>query len=108
MTNFKTLPSRQLNGGIQYLAKFPNNYGASIVQHSFSYGGDKGLWELAVIKYEEGETNIDNFALTYKTPITNDVLGHLTDDQVNEILDKIEALPQAVESNDIDLPLQEN
>jgi hypothetical protein len=92
MKNFKELPNNPINGGIQYIAKYPNNYGASIVQHSFSYGKDKGLWELAVIKYEPNETNIRNFNLDYTTPITNDVLGHLTESEVNELLDKIEAL----------------
>ncbi len=92
MKNFKELPNNPINGGIQYIAKYPNNYGASIVQHSFSYGGNKGLWELAVIKYEPNETNIRKFNLDYTTPITNDVLGHLTESEVNELLDKIEAL----------------
>ena len=35
-----------------------------------------------------------NGDLTYNTPITNDVIGHLTDDGVQEILAKINALPQ--------------
>jgi hypothetical protein len=104
MTNFKTLPKRAINNGTQYIAKFPNNYGASIVQHSFSYGGKQGLWELAVIQYAEGETDIYNFKLTYKTPITQDVLGYLEEIEVNEVLDQIEALPQAVESDEEDLP----
>lgn len=92
MKNFKELPNNPINGGIQYIAKYPNNYGASIVKHSFSYGGNKGLWELAVVKYEPNETDIYNFNLDYTTPITNDVLGHLTESEVNELLDKIEAL----------------
>ena len=97
MADFKTLPSRELNGGTQYLVKFPNNYGASIVQHSFSYGGKMGLWELAVIQYAEGETDEHNFKLTYSTPITSDVIGHLEENEVNDLLDQIEALPQAEE-----------
>lgn len=92
MKNFKELPNNPCNDGIQYIAKYSNNYGASIVQHSFSYGKDRGLWELAVIKYEPNETNIHNFDLDYTTPITKDVLGHLTESEVNELLDKIEAL----------------
>ena len=86
MKNFKELPSNSLNGGIQYHAKFDNGYGASIVRHSFSYGNEKGLWELAVID-KNGE-------LCYDTPITNDVLGYLTEEEVNATLDQIEALPE--------------
>ena len=95
MENFKTLPSKPLNMGIQYIAKFPNNYGASIVQHSFSYGGKMGLWEIAVLKYVEGETDIHNFKLTYDTHITSDVIGHLEEEEVNKILADIELLPKS-------------
>jgi hypothetical protein len=100
MENFKTLPSRPLNTGIQYIAKFPNNYGASVVQHQFSYGGNIGLWEIAVVQYEEGETDIHNFKLTYDTPITYDVIGHLEDEEVNKILADIKALPKSDQSEE--------
>ena len=39
------------DGGIQKLYKFDNNYGASVVHHSYSYGNEDGLWELAVIEF---------------------------------------------------------
>ncbi len=87
--NFKDLPSKSIHGnGVQYIAKFNNMYGASIVNHSFSYGGDKGLWELAVIKFIED----DNWRITYNTHITDDVLGHLTDEEVNNVLVEISNL----------------
>jgi hypothetical protein len=85
--SFKNLPSNQINGGIQYLAFYPNGYGASIVQHQFSYGRDRGLWELAVIKGNEEEWDI-----CYTTPITSNVLGHLEETEVDELLIKIESL----------------
>jgi hypothetical protein len=85
--SFKNLPSNQINGGIQYLAFYPNGYGASIVQHEFSYGRNRGLWELAVIKGNEEEWDI-----CYSTPITSDVLGHLSESEVDELLTKIEIL----------------
>lgn len=82
--DFKQLPSNPLHGGIQYKAKFENGYGASIVRHSFSYGNEDGLWELAVIDRDGN--------LSYSTPITDDVLGNLTEDEVNETLIKIKNL----------------
>jgi len=85
-TDFKTLPSNPMNGGIQYKAEYPNGYGASIIRHNGSYGNDRGLWELAVLQ---------GGALCYDTPITNDVLGWLTEEEVNETLDKIKELPQS-------------
>ncbi len=83
-TNFKTLPSNPVNGGIQYHFKADNGYGASIVQHQFSYGNKQGLWELAVIG-KEGQ-------IDYNTPITDDVLGYLSEEEVNATLDKIAEL----------------
>ena len=67
-------------GGKQKIYKFPNGYGASVIRHKGSYGYKKGLWEVAVLF--EGE-------LCYDTEITNDVLGHLNDPEVDNILGKI-------------------
>lgn len=75
-------------GGIQYLFKFDNHYGASVVKHKCSYGHEQDLWELAVILFDEcGEWDI-----TYDTDITNDVIGYLSDEKVKDILGKIKSL----------------
>ena len=66
--------------GIQKVYQFPNGYGASVIKHKGSYGYDKGLWELAVL--HEGE-------LCYDTEITGDVIGHLNDPEVDNILAQI-------------------
>lgn len=88
------ISTREINGGIQRIYRFPNGFGASVVRHAFSYGGDIGLWELAVIQFDpEFLENNDRWLLTYETPITDDVLGYLSDEQVNETLNKISALP---------------
>jgi hypothetical protein len=87
MTNFKEFKNREINGGIQYLVFFPNGYGVSIVQHDYSYGNERGLWEMAVLKGNEEE-----WTLTYDTPITDDVLGYLTEDEVNEYVNQVIAL----------------
>jgi len=87
MSTFKTLPMNQINGGVQHLAFYPNGYGASIVKHSFSYGHEDGLWELAVIKGTEEDWNI-----CYDTHITSDVLGYLSESDVEDILVLIQAL----------------
>src|SRR5574343_158876 len=60
--------------------KFPNNYGASIIRNNFSYGSGLEV-EIGVIKYEGC-----NYDLTYKTPITNDVLGYVPEDEIIGIL----------------------
>ena len=77
------------SGGIQKRYTFPNGMGASVVMWTRSYdgmelgsyGAARGLWELAVLD-REGE-------ITYDTPITDDVLGHLTENKVEETLQEI-------------------
>lgn len=71
-------------GGIMRIYEFENGYGASVVMHNSSYGGKNGLWELAVLGID-GE-------LCYHTPITNDVIGHLTDTKLHKILQEIKEL----------------
>jgi hypothetical protein len=71
-------------GGVQRVYKFPNGYGASVIRHKGSYGYSKGLWELAVL---------DEFGgLDYTTSITNDVLGHLSEEEVILKLNEIRGL----------------
>jgi hypothetical protein len=69
--------------GIHSIVTFDNGYGASIIKTDRSYGGKDGLYELAVL--------FDGL-ISYDTPITNDVIGFLTEDGVIELLQKIEAL----------------
>jgi len=80
--------NHDIYGGVQKIYKFPNNYGASVVRHSFSYGHADGLWEIAVILFDDDGT----WDITYDTPITDDVLPNLTDDGVTEALSKIKEL----------------
>jgi len=84
----KAYKEKPLNGGIQKQYKFANGFGASVVQHSGSYGNEQGLWELAVLKW----VNENQYELDYSTEITDDVIGHLTEAEVEEILVKIKGL----------------
>ena len=89
ITNMKTFndlkfePHRNMNGVMSRIT-FENGYGASIVKGEYTYGGKEGLYELAVL-----DSNGD---LTYSTPITNDVLGHLSEDDVTKVLEQIQNL----------------
>ena len=84
-------------GGEMYRVFFDNGYGASIVRFGLgsmagsigggSYGQTQGLYELAVLSGDE-----QNSSLTYSTPITNDVIGHLTPDEVGELIERIRNL----------------
>lgn len=82
---------KDLNDGIQYLFKFKNGYGASVVKNRMSYGHDDDLWELAVLEFEDGGKSY-NWDITYDTPITEDVEGYLTDEDVRNLLRRIKEL----------------
>jgi hypothetical protein len=79
--------TRELNGGTQQVFRFDNGFGASVVQHQHSYGGNRGLWELAVVTFE-GE----DWEITYDTDITGDVIGYLEWSEVQTLLDQIAAI----------------
>jgi hypothetical protein len=78
------------NDGVQKLYRFGNGYGASVVRSKFSYGGTSGLWEICVVLWD-GQM----YEPIYDTPITDDVVGWLSDSDVAELLSQIEALPSA-------------
>lgn len=54
-----------------------------------SYGYEQDLFELAVLK----KITDDDYDLCYSTPITNNVLGWLTNEEVLVTLEKIKNLP---------------
>ncbi len=88
MANFNDLKFKRDNNclfGFMDRARlqFPNGYGISVIRGTFSYGGNEGLYECAVLKDNE---------LCYDTPITNDVIGYCDEDKVNEIIKQIEEL----------------
>ena len=87
MATFQDLEFSELGTegyGIRAFIKFDNGYGASVIRTKGSYGGEAGLYELAVLD-QEGE-------MCYNTPITSDTLGWLKEDDVTSALQRIEAL----------------
>ena len=63
---------------------FDNGYGASVVKGEHTYGGREGLYELAVLG-QDGK-------LTYETPVTDDVEGYLSEDDVTILMKQIQNL----------------
>ena len=74
--------------GIQAVVMFDNGYGASVIQGYGSYGHEYGLYELGIIKADK-DTGWD---LCYDTGIADDVIGHLTPDEVTTYLQRIKEL----------------
>jgi len=75
---------RSWDNGVAARITFPNGYTASVVKGDHTYWCNRGLYELAVMH---------NGELVYDTPVTNDVLGHLTEGDVTEHLNEIACLP---------------
>lgn len=81
---------RPVNGGVQEIHRFDNGYGASKLMHDYSYGGDRNLWEIAVIKFHgDGEFDWD---ICYTTHITSDVIGYLNYSDAQAVLQQIKEL----------------
>ena len=87
MKTFKDLvftPHFSDESGVQARMTFDNGYGVSVIKTLFSYGGNKGLYELAVLD--------SSGSITYDTTITDDVLGYLSEDEVTENMIKIQKI----------------
>ena len=79
---FKTNPMGA-DFGIVSRTKFDHGYEVSVVRSEHSYGGNKGLYELAIFK--DGE-------ICYDTPITDDVIGYLRPEDVTDVMERVEKL----------------
>ena len=75
--------------GTQATVFFPNGYGASVITGKSFYTSPATPYELAVLRGDR-----DKFDIAYDTHITNDVLGYLTESDVEVVLNQIEALEQ--------------
>lgn len=75
--------------GLMGRMDFENGYGVSVVRLQMptgtygSYTSNDDEWELAV--FEDG-------SITYDTPITDDVLGHLSDSDVTDVMKRVQEL----------------
>lgn len=85
-TDLKFAP-HPIGDGIHALAFFSNGYGVSVVKFPGSYGYEQDLYEVAVLQGTE-----DDYDLCYDTPITDDILGHRDEIDVENIIEEVKAL----------------
>ena len=85
MKTFENLEFKKhpISSGVIAYMGFNNGYGVSVIKTEHSYGGDRGLYELAVIK--------DN-KICYDTHITDDVIGYLDECEVSEKMIMVQEL----------------
>ena len=65
----------------QTIYKFPNGYGASVIKFNYVYFGI----EIAVLRFDEN----GNWDIDYRTPITNDIIGGLSEEARDDVLQQI-------------------
>lgn len=65
-------------GGIISREDFENGFGVTVVKTPYTYGGDKGLYELAV--WKDGEIHYDNEVAK------GDVVGYLREEDVTDAM----------------------
>lgn len=71
-----------LNGGPHYVIVFKNGWGASIISNPYSYGGEQGLMEMALIEIINIVNGKIAYHLRYDKKLFKDVLGWLEDSDV--------------------------
>ena len=79
-------PQSFLNG-VQAILFFPNGYGISVIRNVLSRT-TVNTWEIAILKGTESDSN-----LCYDTPITDDVIGYCSEEDVSNIMKQIQDLP---------------
>ena len=72
-----------LAGGTQATIEFENGYGVSVITGPMFYTSSNAPYELAVL-YKDN--------LCYSTPITDDVIGHQTEEDITELMRKVQEL----------------
>ena len=79
MTSYQHSEFAFTDDGIQYIYRFDNGIKVSVVLSRYSYGGEKGYFEIGVFNHGE---------MWYNNPITGSdcVMGWLTWEQVQEKL----------------------
>lgn len=88
MKTFNDLPFETIDTeflvGKKARMTFDNGYGVSVVRHNMSYGGRDGLYEMAVLYDNE---------IHYENPIADgDVIGHLSEEEVTDLMKKVQEL----------------
>jgi hypothetical protein len=79
-------------GGVRLAFKFTNGWGASVIRNPYSYGGTRGLWEMAVLD-PEGVVDFHN------PVIPRDPMGWLDEEKVVSLLRRIAFMTNAEVEN---------
>ncbi len=98
MKSFKDIKFKphSFGEGFHGLCFFENGYGVSVVRYKgkytpnggySSYTSNENEWEVAIIYGNE-----EGWEISYNTHITDDVLGHLTEGEVDWVMIQVQEL----------------
>lgn len=80
---FKSHPNKNCGFNTQAEINFDNGFGVSVITGDSAYSSEGAPYEVAVLY--DGE-------ITYSTPITNNVLGYQTAEEVTDIMKQVQEL----------------
>ena len=87
MKTFKDLEFKphtlEYGNGKQASMNFENNYGVSVIFGEIFYSNGIDTYEIGIL--HDG-------SLTYDTDITDDVIGYQTENEISEIMEKVQQL----------------
>lgn len=89
---FKQHPFMRDGFAQQAVMFFANGYGVSVLIGGSAYGDGSTPYELAVLS-----GNTKKWDLRYDTPITDDVLGYLTPEEVTKYMIEVQKLEKVAE-----------
>lgn len=89
MKTFEDLEFEHDEMGEHAFEIFPNHHGISVIRGPYSYGGKEGLYEIAVLIMTP---EMEYSEICYDTPVTNDVEGNLTPEEVTNYMKQIQEL----------------
>ena len=72
-----------ITGGKQAILNFDNGYGVSVIFGNMFYSNGVDTYELAIMKDME---------IDYTTGITDDVMGHMTKDEITKTMKEVQEL----------------
>ena len=73
---FKDIQFNSRNGGVQGFVDLVNGYKLSVIQSPYSYGGDKGLWEIGLMAAGNSLVHVSEWY--------DQVKGYLTESEVEK------------------------
>jgi len=89
MKTFKDIPLILEDGCVKGQLIFDNNWGVSILMGPFTKGGLLGKYELTILNWIPEK----NFSVaSYNNPISNDSIGHLSQEEIDALMKQIQEL----------------